>query len=342
MRRAISVPILMVAFGSGSFFAARAQTPPPPVSPTATTAADEFQALAEANSLDRKGLAPWHLKMSFTIYDPEGQNGQPGTIEEWWVSPEQRRVVITSGAYSETTPDPQGPPPSSANRLSFLANELLEDVENPIPAAKFVKSESVSQRVRTFGKVQLTCYEIGPATSGLQSTADQHFCAVPGTTYLLAGFDTLRTLVRHRAATFQGVHVAMEDTLAYSGRTVISGQIEDLSTFDPKTFTGAFTHPLPAEHDQPGTVTAGRKIDGDQPVYPVLAKVDNLGGTVVLRGVIGKTGRIESLDVISSPGQSLSDSAVQAVKTWKYKPYLLNGNPTDVETTIVINFGLHP
>jgi len=73
------------------------------------------------------------------------------------------------------------------------------------------------------------------------------------------------------------------------------------------------------------------------PVYPLLARQAHMQGAVVLQAVIAKDGSIEKLQVIQ--GQTLlTDAAVEAVKKWKYKPYLLNGEPVEVETTITVNF----
>ncbi len=83
---------------------------------------------------------------------------------------------------------------------------------------------------------------------------------------------------------------------------------------------------------------AGNKIGGMNPVYPQSAKDAHISGAVVLHAIIDETGKVEALQVISSPDASLSKSAVEAVQQWTYKPYLLNGNPTSVDTTITVNF----
>jgi TonB family protein len=89
----------------------------------------------------------------------------------------------------------------------------------------------------------------------------------------------------------------------------------------------------------PAGVMAGNLISKVVPVYPPAAKAANVQGIVVLHALISKTGSVENLQVISGP-QMLTSSAIEAVKQWKYKPYLLNGEPMDVETTINVNFSL--
>jgi TonB family protein len=86
-------------------------------------------------------------------------------------------------------------------------------------------------------------------------------------------------------------------------------------------------------------VMAGQKISGDNPVYPQEAKDQRVQGTVVLDATIGKDGTVENLKVVSGP-KELQRSSIDAVKTWLYKPYLLNGDPVEVETQISVVYTL--
>jgi TonB family protein len=75
------------------------------------------------------------------------------------------------------------------------------------------------------------------------------------------------------------------------------------------------------------------------PVYPPDAKAAGIQGAVVLRAMLGKDGSVEALQVVSGP-PALTPSALDAVKQWTYKPYMLNGQPVEVETTITVNYTL--
>jgi TonB family protein len=86
-------------------------------------------------------------------------------------------------------------------------------------------------------------------------------------------------------------------------------------------------------------VAAGMAISQAAPVYPEEAKAERVQGVVVLHAVISKGGEVENLQVISGP-KELVASAIDAVRQWRYKPYLLNGEPTEVETTINVNYTL--
>ena len=82
---------------------------------------------------------------------------------------------------------------------------------------------------------------------------------------------------------------------------------------------------------------AGSLISRPDPVYPPIAKAAHVQGAVILHAVISKQGTIENLTAVSGP-QMLQGAAMDAVRRWKYKPYLLNGDPTEVDTTITVNF----
>ena len=86
-------------------------------------------------------------------------------------------------------------------------------------------------------------------------------------------------------------------------------------------------------------VSQGLLVKRVQPAYPPLARQARIQGTVVLHAVISKDGSIENLQLVSGHPM-LAPAAIDAVKQWKYKPYLLNGEPVEVETEVLVNFTL--
>lgn len=86
-------------------------------------------------------------------------------------------------------------------------------------------------------------------------------------------------------------------------------------------------------------VSAGLLIKKVPPIYPAEARKGYIQGTVRLSAVINKNGDIADLEVLSGPIE-LVVSAVNAVRKWKYRPYLLMGNPVDVQTEITVNYVL--
>lgn len=86
-------------------------------------------------------------------------------------------------------------------------------------------------------------------------------------------------------------------------------------------------------------VTEGMLLAPIRPTYPAIARAAGVQGAVVLEAVISKAGRIESLHAVSGP-MMLQRAAIDAVSAANYRPYLLNGKPTEVETTITVLFTL--
>lgn len=86
-------------------------------------------------------------------------------------------------------------------------------------------------------------------------------------------------------------------------------------------------------------VMAGNLLAKTLPQYPAIARAAHIQGIVVLQATISKSGSIQNVRVISGPPM-LQRAAMDAVRSWRYKPYLLNGEPVEVETTINVVFNL--
>jgi len=93
----------------------------------------------------------------------------------------------------------------------------------------------------------------------------------------------------------------------------------------------------PSRIKQGGNVTAALIINQTRPLYPALARQARIQGNVVLHAIIDKDGKVAQLEVISGH-PLLVQSALDAVKQWRYKPTQLNGDPVEVDTTITVTF----
>jgi protein TonB len=102
----------------------------------------------------------------------------------------------------------------------------------------------------------------------------------------------------------------------------------------------ALPPPPPAiHHPEVSRMMEGNLIHRVQPDYPVLARQVRVQGQVVLRAMISREGSIENLQVVSGHPM-LIPAAVAAVRQWRYRPYVLNGEPVEVETEVKVNFVL--
>jgi protein TonB len=99
--------------------------------------------------------------------------------------------------------------------------------------------------------------------------------------------------------------------------------------------------PIREEHHGPiriSDVGLGELKYRVQPVYPAICRQVHCQGQVIMHAIISKQGTIEQLEVVNNANPMLIQSALQAVRLWRYKPYLLNGEPVEVETQITVNF----
>jgi TonB family protein len=91
----------------------------------------------------------------------------------------------------------------------------------------------------------------------------------------------------------------------------------------------------------PANVMAGHLLSAPRPQYPPLARVKRIEGGVALQATISKTGTVETLHVIKGP-QPLRSAAIDAVRQWRYRAFSINGRPSEVVTTVYVDFSLKP
>ena len=122
---------------------------------------------------------------------------------------------------------------------------------------------------------------------------------------------------------------------------VVGGVLGSIVTAAPVELAKASPPPPPPPQrvKVSAGVTAGLLMTKVQPSYPLLAKQARIQGTVVLQAVIGKDGSIQNLRAVSGHPM-LIQSAIDAVRQWRYKPYFLNGEPVEVDTQVTVNFTL--
>jgi TonB family protein len=328
------------------------------VIPVKAYCADDPAALLERlrtadseSALDTPGLKPWHLKLAIQIFDEKGEPADQGTVEEWWSSPEHDRREYKSNTYSATelrTGDKLYRTKAASSPPYYL--ELLrEQAVHPIPKYAGEAEGKPELRKQPFGKVQLECIMLSQPLSqfgflplGLFPT----YCFDVGKNSLRVSVDFGSQLViRNVVGTFQGKKVATKVDLMSDGVERAASETVNLQTLlSPDVEPGADEleeKSLDAVKVS-GGVMAGMILSRKNPIYPESAKRNHISGVVILHAIIGSDGRIHSLKLVSAPDPDLAISAIAAVRSWTYKPYTLMGIPTDVETTINVNYTFGP
>jgi TonB family protein len=295
-----------------------------------TIGGSRIDELAAATSLDRAGIAPWHSRMTFELFDLDGKPGESGTIEEWWISSTRHRVVIASPSFHEILPESPDQVPvltRKAYLVDLLVNETVHPVSTFTDSAHFVMTEST----RKFAGMSLSCMVwTAPGRLG------QQYCQDPGSKDLRVVLKNAdRSLVRNSLASFMGTGIARDETITFGALTAIKGHIDLIEGTDLEKASLA----IGPENDvkQP-VLTPTRRTNFVQPRYPAEESAALTGGVVVLRGLILKDGHTGSLEVIASSGPKFSQSALDAIRVWRYSPMLLDGIPSEVDCTITILF----
>ncbi len=311
---------------------------------------DRLLAAAEHSHLDSPALKPWHLKLDVTLYDENGKNPISGTIERWnadngnrtvFTFGDAKRIVLNDGdKYYAAHSGPEVP---------ALADGVLEAVLSPGPSSHEVEASSPELQTENFGKVKLDCIMLsesilhrGQIALGLFPT----YCMDPGGEVLRATFNFgSYTLLRNNISDFQGHDVANSLALIQGQKTrVAEAKVTALEIFSPTADQFAPDDALKsatAVAKVSGKVIAGHITKKATPIYPASARQAHIGGTVLLQAIIGRDGHIRYLRPISAPDTDLALAAIDAVRQWTYQPYLLNGEPTEVDTTITVNFNLN-
>jgi TonB family protein len=303
------------------------------------------------NSIDDATMKPWHLKLSFQLFDAKGNPAEKGMIAEWWEGPSNEKTVYTSPSYTSTeirTKDGFYRSKGTSYVPSFLES-ILRQVVNPMPTEPDIVDSKPDLRKETFGKAAMDCImlaqqikNVAYAPLGLFPT----YCFDRDTDSLRVSYDFgSQLIVRNKLGRFQQRSVAVDQTILQNSITTITGHVEALESIVPNESELARSEGLEKVNPEPTMVASGvvrgLKISGTDPLYPQISRRDHVSGTVILRALIGSDGHIHSLKVISTPDANLAIASLTAVRQWTYKPYLLNGEPVAVDTQITVNFAIN-
>jgi TonB family protein len=312
---------------------------------------DRLHGADELTALDGPGILPWHLKMNVQLYDAKGKPAEAGTVEEWWSSPKMWSVSYALPSYTaKWIQNADGIYRTEGTGSAPMSLKLLLDqVVHPMPPPSDVDAATPELRKITFGKTPLECIMLSQPIKNVLTVPMGLFptyCFDPGKDSLRASYDFGSQLIlRNAIGTFQK-HAVATDVMVSSGNFYeASAHVETLTTAPAEESRFVTTDQMKAVGTTArigGGVMAGTIVNKVQPVYPSTARAKHVSGTVVMRALIGRDGHVHSLKLASVPDPDLAIAAVAAVRQWTYKPYLINGEPVEVDTTITVNFNLSP
>lgn len=292
----------------------------------------------QLNGLSSMGTHPWHVKAKFQTFDADGKPKDQGAYEEWWAGPEQYKVSYTSSGFNQVHYENGGKSLVTGDTgWAPLPQHMVEEyLVYPLPIGAQIARGIFAENDRKIGSFKLQCAQtknLSPLPDG--RLAD--YCFASGIPAIrIESFQGGMYVLFDQIVTAGGHYLAEQIVAQNSNLPIVKVNVDSLE-FPSKIDDAVFApigkvSPAPVQRLQ-SLVLAGKRIGGEDPHYPPLAKAQRIQGMVMLDAKITKAGTIGDLSVVSGP-KELQKSAFDAVKTWKYKPYLLNGQPVDVRTEI--------
>jgi TonB family protein len=299
---------------------------------------------AKTNGLAGNDVQPWHLKASYKWFDEQGNVRDQGTYEELWVSPTKYKRIVTGTKFQYSVYGTENGALFSGDQERQFAGE--DDVRrgflNWLPSPEVIEKSNYSLYKREDGGLKFACLNQIDA-NGL--AFGPTWCLDADKIILRISFSADGAQILHnRILRFRGRFLTGNMQLNHGGKTALSAHLDSIETIG-SVDDAAFLPPagaLPRKARRisiAGGVSQGFLIKKVAPDYPPIAQAARVSGTVVLKAIIGKDGRIERLGVISGPAM-LQQTALDAVKQWVYRPYMLYDEPVEVETTVNVIFSL--
>jgi TonB family protein len=220
-------------------------------------------------------------------------------------------------------------------------------VVHPMPQQRDVAGSKAEARKEKFGKATFECIMLDrpiKAVAYFPIGLFPTYCMDAGRDSLRASYDYgSQVILRNEVDAFQGKAVARDITVSRGGTLAATARVFKLEA-------GAGDYTEFAQNDElehgvrplrVGAATmAGTLVSHVNPSYPAAAKERNAAGTVTLQAVIGRDGRVGFIRLVAAPDVDLGNAALAAVKQWVYKPYLVDGEAVEVETTMIVSFSI--
>lgn len=318
-------------------------------SPTTTTTLpknpkDLMLLAARVNGLGSPDMKSWHLKANYQTFDADGNPKDQGVFEEWWANPTKYKISYASKTFNqiEYRNDDKDLVTGDAE-TAWLPEEMIQGyLLNPLPDLKDLEPLGYSSADRKFGPVKLKCVEPTHLKTVQLALAKYYCFSEKMAAIRLENIGGELNVILNGIVVAGGHFIASQINVQNADVPLLKVTVADMQ-FPIKMDDSALAAPASAipvspTRIRPGEV-AGRKISGQNIRYPVDAKEKRIQGFVLLECDISKTGDVANLRVVTGP-KELQQSSYDAVKTWKYKPYLLNGQPVEVRTKITVIYTL--
>jgi TonB family protein len=293
-----------------------------------------MQRAISLNGLAADGLQPWHIKASYSYFNEAGAVTDSGTIEEWRISSRLYKVSLLSQRYSQTqyfggndlrvTGD-QNPP-------SWQLQNVKKYIERPLPEEKYLERAPFQRLEEKYGQIPLDCLR----TLGYPVWC---FSKDEPAIRLIADVDGAETVL-NEISKFNGQYLAKQVSLVQHGKSLFKMKIDTVD-YPAQLKDSELQAPADAIEPEKIAISDGmpplKNIHKQAPVYPSKTKAQGMEGKVRISATIEKDGSVDDLSVVSGP-KELQGPCLDAIKKWRYEPYLINGRSVAVATQFSMDF----
>jgi hypothetical protein len=298
---------------------------------------------AERSTLNQPGTKPFHLKATLApSFERDQQAGLTGDVEIWWVSPKQWRQEVHSPHFSQVA-IVNGDRELQKNEGDYFPEWLREvavALVEPVPNLNHVLEQVKGCDVRTM-MGQINCSWMEASSDGHVASSMGAGIAINMQTGLLnygSGLGWSAGLQHYQ--NFHGRQIARTVKSGHPEVTATVTVVEDLGNIPPSLLdassAGASAELLRTALVDEGSLRKNLLPETEVAWPPV--KDGPLEGVVTTSIAVDRSGTVRELGTIVSANPLLSDTARQYVKTMRFKPYLLNGEPVQTISLLTIPF----
>jgi len=299
-------------------------------------------------------MKPLHVKGTYQLYDESGNAAQQGSYEYWRESAKVYRSSWNRTDATRTewhTIDGKTVYKATGDRLFYFEHELETLLFSPVPdpAKLDLAGVELKRGQLEMGKIKLPCAEIkarmrsNGTTPILPGMPTENYCFDPSLPVLRVEHLFNSVYVEFNKLTKTQNRILAQEITITDGRHKLLvfdvGMTDLLPNESAVLIPPADATPFAVE-ERPSSPSQGLLTKKVFPVYPPAAKGSHVSGVVILDTMIGKDGRVKDIRVLETPSPLLTSASKDAVAQWQYAPFIVDGQPQEVNTIINVFFSL--
>lgn len=334
--------------------AASTTTQTPSDLPIPEKASDILSSAAQVNGLDAAGLKPWHIVVGYDVFDDDGDNVGDGRYEEFWVGPKQYRIIYTSKDFTQTDVATDHGLYRSGNQAwpGELQTRVRDEFVRPMFREMNIAYGKLEKTSLDFGQMKLPCVQFRRTEASpfivISPYGSPAFCFGPNSLmlrYIKGGTSPITVgnkILYQKIVRFQNRFVPSEVQVMRVGKKFLEMRLQTLESI-PDVASVDFT---PAQN---ATLVGGKiTIDSEvmlldyllhmeNPKYP---QVPGKSGTASIKVVVRKDGHVATVQFLDGPPE-MRKPLENALPKFVYRPFLVMGEPVEVETTESFQYETH-